>query len=86
MVVMVVCWCLECGVKFNYLEVIVLIIDFVVEGVCDGCLVVDLMVVGVKVLICDQVMEGVVDMIYDVQVEVIFFDGIKFVIVYEFIC
>lgn len=85
LVVMVVWGCLECGVKLNYFEVIVLIIDFVVEGVCDGCSVVDLMEVGVIVVICEMCMDGIFEMIYDVQVEVIFFDGIKLVIVYYFI-
>lgn len=53
MVVMVVCCCLECGVKLNYFEVIVLIFDFIMEGVWDGCVVVDFMEVGVYVVLKD---------------------------------
>lgn len=78
------CW-LVCGFKLNYLEVVVLIFVVLLEGVCDGCSVVELMYYGIILLNCEQVMEGVLEMILDIQVEVIFFDGIKLVIVYQFI-
>lgn len=77
--------CKGCGLKLNYFEVVVFILFEIIEGVWDGKIVVELMDYGCILLICDEVMEGVLEMIYDVQVEVIFFDGIKLVIVYDLI-
>lgn len=65
-VVELVCWCWVCGLCFNYLEVIVVIVDYILEGVCDGCIVVELMVFGCEVFGCDDVMEGVLEMFVEV--------------------
>lgn len=45
-VVEVVCCCKVCGLKLNYFEVLVLISDELLEGVCDGKIVVELMSYG----------------------------------------
>lgn len=84
-VVLLVECCKVKGLKFNYLEVVVLISVEIMEGVCEGCFVVELMSVGIEIFIWEDVMDGVVDMVYEVQVEVIFFDGMKLVIVYNLI-
>lgn len=86
MVVQFVCECCVRGLKFNYFEVVVFIIVEVFEGICDGWWVEDLMSFGVVILMFDDVFDGVLELIYEIQVEGIFFDGIKFVIVYDFIC
>lgn len=48
---------------FNYFEVVVYIICFIMEGVCDGRGVVELMEVGCYVLMEKDVMEGVFEML-----------------------
>lgn len=85
MVVLFVECCCVCGLKFNYLEVVVFIIVVLMEVVCDGRMVVEVMYYGMMLFMCDDVMDGVLEMIFDIQVEVIFFDGMKFVIVYYLI-
>lgn len=77
--------CKVCGLKFNYLEVVFIIIVIVMEGVRDGKFVEDVMKEVSKVFIKDDVMDGVVDLILNVQVEVIFIDGSCLVMVYDFI-
>jgi urease subunit gamma len=71
------------GVKLNHPEAIALISDFVVEGARDGRAVSDLMEAGAHVLTRDQVMEGIPEMIYEIQVEATFPDGVKLVTVHE---
>jgi urease subunit gamma len=71
------------GVKLNHPEAIALISDFVVEGARDGRPVSDLMEAGAHVLTRDQVMEGIPEMIYEIQVEATFPDGVKLVTVHE---
>lgn len=74
---------LERGVKLNHPEAIALISDFVVEGARDGRSVAELMEAGAHVISRDQVMEGIAEMIYDIQVEATFPDGVKLVTVHE---
>lgn len=66
MVVLLVECCKVCGLKFNYLEVVVLISVVIMEGVCDGKSVVVLMSEGKIVFICVDVMDGIVEMILEI--------------------
>lgn len=84
-VVEVVCCRKVRGFKFNYFEVFVLISDELLEGVCDGKMVVEFMSYGKIILNEEDVMDGVVNMIIEFEIEVIFLDGIKLIIVYYLI-
>lgn len=66
MVVLFVECCCVCGLKFNYLEVVVFIIVVLMEVVCDGRMVVEVMYYGMMLFMCDDVMDGVLEMIFDI--------------------
>lgn len=73
----------ERGVKLNYVEAVAYISSELLELARDGKEVVELMLLGTKMLIKDDVMDGVADMVHEVQVEATFPDGTKLVTVHN---
>ena len=73
----------ERGVKLNYVEAVAYISSELLEFVRDGKEVVELMLLGTKMLTKDDVMDGVADMVHEVQVEATFPDGTKLVTVHN---
>ena len=73
----------ERGVKLIYVEAIVYISSELLELARDGKEVVELMLLGTKMLTKDDVMDGVADMVHEVQVEATFPDGTKLVTVHN---
>lgn len=65
----------ERGVKLNYVEAVAYISSELLELARDGKEVVELMLLGTKMLTKDDVMDGVADMVHEVQVEATFPDG-----------
>ena len=73
----------ERGVKLNYVEAVAYISSELLELARDGKEVVELMLLGTKMLTKDDVMVGVADMVHEVQVEATFPDGTKLVTVHN---
>ena len=73
----------ERGVKLNYVEAVAYISSELLELARDGKEVVELMLLGTKMLTKDDVMDGVADMVHEVQVEATFPDGTKLVTVHN---
>src|SRR5579864_6071451 len=71
------------GLRLNHPEAVALIAAQLLELIRDGKSVAELMNLGRKFLGRQQVMPGVPEMIYDVQVEGTFPDGLKLVTVHH---
>lgn len=69
--------------KLNYVEAVAYISSELLELARDGKEVVELMLLGTKMLTKDDVMDGVADMVHEVQVEATFPDGTKLVTVHN---
>lgn len=73
---------LKRGVKLNYPEAVAFICGRLMEEARDGKkTVAELMEFGTQLLKKNQVMEGVDEMVYDVQIEATFPDGVKLITV-----
>lgn len=71
------------GLKLNYVEAVAYISAELLELARDGKEVVELMMLGTKLLSEEDVMDGVAEMIHEVQVEATFPDGSKLVTVHN---
>ncbi|WP_333684522.1 urease subunit gamma [Pontibaca methylaminivorans] len=74
---------LEKGLKLNYPEAIALISDEILERAREGSIpmLTDMMEYGATILQREHVMEGVAEMMTILQVEALFPDGTKLVII-----